>query len=426
MCGIFGIINRKPSKFDYSTFCTLGIANDIRGGDSCGIFIDGKTEYGIGKEKFFEDFFLQSELLNDTERATIALGHCRKASVGAINLATAQPIVIQDENNNTKFVVIHNGTIYNYKELAEKYIPDIDITGLTDSQVMARIFYYKGYDVLSEYNGGSVFVIVDYRTIKPKVLFFKGVSKKYDTSTETTEERPLYLCFSKDKLVFSSIYTYLAALCPDMVIYTGNANSLTQYEDGKLIKVRQYDRSKCVQQRAYTETKSTGLYEEYAGYLSFALKKFRYSLDGGKKIPVGPYFINEWGGTYKNKPTYTASTQYYFFHGIPFLDRSRYDYVWEHYTKAKTCMEDFIADNETLIRFLSSNPFIFKDNRLFTIKDPDHVEPYTGNFVPIGGSRKSKYNEGIFVCEVYDYSRTNFNYSIKDINLNSLNSLWKL
>ena len=36
MCGIWGIVNTRPRKFDYTTFCTLGIANDTRGGDSCG------------------------------------------------------------------------------------------------------------------------------------------------------------------------------------------------------------------------------------------------------------------------------------------------------------------------------------------------------------------------------------------------------
>ena len=44
---------------------------------------------------------------------------------------------------------------------------------MTDSQIMARIFYYKGYQVLSEYYGGSVFFIVDYRTQSAILLLFK-------------------------------------------------------------------------------------------------------------------------------------------------------------------------------------------------------------------------------------------------------------
>ena len=47
MCGIFGHISlEKKKKFNFPLFATLGIHNDTRGGDSCGIFIDGKSEYG--------------------------------------------------------------------------------------------------------------------------------------------------------------------------------------------------------------------------------------------------------------------------------------------------------------------------------------------------------------------------------------------
>ena len=54
MCGIFGIINKVEAPFDYSTFCVLGINNDSRGGDSCGVFIDQEVEYGVDKEKLFK------------------------------------------------------------------------------------------------------------------------------------------------------------------------------------------------------------------------------------------------------------------------------------------------------------------------------------------------------------------------------------
>ena len=119
MCGIFGIISESKIPFNYGAFCTLGIHNDSRGGDSCGIFIDGEVEYGVNKEKLFNNFYQDSELLNSTTSASIAVGHCRKASVGNVNIKTAQPVVIY-KDDRAEFVVLHNGTIYNYKELAEK------------------------------------------------------------------------------------------------------------------------------------------------------------------------------------------------------------------------------------------------------------------------------------------------------------------
>ena len=97
MCGIFGMISKKARPFNKRAFCTMGVRNDSRGGDSCGIFIDGNVEYGVDKEKLFISFFRKSALLNVTTQCKIALGHCRKASVGKVSLETAQPVVIKNE-----------------------------------------------------------------------------------------------------------------------------------------------------------------------------------------------------------------------------------------------------------------------------------------------------------------------------------------
>ena len=42
MCGIFGVVNRHKRQLDKRAFITLGCANDARGGDACGVMIDGK------------------------------------------------------------------------------------------------------------------------------------------------------------------------------------------------------------------------------------------------------------------------------------------------------------------------------------------------------------------------------------------------
>ena len=246
MCGLWGIINVKKSKFDKTLFNVLGIQNDSRGGDSCGIFIDGKTEYGIDKLKLYANFYKKSKIINETTKCKIALGHCRKASVGVISEKTAQPIVIKDDNGNTEFVVMHNGTIYNYKALAQKYIPDVDITGMTDSQVMARIFYYTGYECLSEYYGGAVFIIVDYRE-EPTVYLFKGSSKTNTYSTVETEERPLYYVQTNDTLIFSSQYPFLAASTPEETVYTVTPNQLIEVKHDDCYLVQEYPRNKVAQ-----------------------------------------------------------------------------------------------------------------------------------------------------------------------------------
>ena len=247
MCGIFGQINNEPSTFNRIIFNTLGIANDTRGGDSCGIFIDGESEYGVDKNKLYEDFFLSSYLLKNIKQCRIAFGHCRKTSVGKTSLETAQPVVIK-ENNEVKFVLMHNGTIYNYEKLAKKYIPDVDIKGMTDSQVMARIFYYKGYDALSEYNGGAVFMIADYREDpdNPKVLVWKGESKQSKYQTTVFEERPFYYIKTKFGIIFSSIACYLEGFIHN-TCWTIKSNCLIEISNGDLFIVKEYSRKNAQQ-----------------------------------------------------------------------------------------------------------------------------------------------------------------------------------
>ena len=300
MCGIGGIININPAKrnFDYQTFCTLGISNDLRGGDSCGVFIDGRVEYGTGQDKkYFENFFLESKVINDTVESDIALVHCRKASVGSISEKTAQPVVLKStKTNEIRFVMLHNGTIYNYEDLAKKYIPDIDIKGMTDSQVMARIFYYKGYDCLSEYNGGSVFFIVDYRQPKPEILIFKGQSKKSESSKEATEERPFWFVEDENGMIFSSISSYLYAARRGGTIYTVRANSLIRYEGIKdkdstsgLVVVKDYPRDDCYQTKKYASYSSGSYYGRYVdGYWSGVTDDYA-GYYGGKGRTGGGY-----------------------------------------------------------------------------------------------------------------------------------------
>lgn len=259
MCGLFGIITTKPTKLDKKAFNVLGIENDTRGGDSCGIFIDGQVEYGVNENKYYSNFFKNSNLLKNTKKCSIALGHCRKASVGVINEMTAQPVVLTDDDGKVEFVVMHNGTIYNYKELAQKYIPEINITGLTDSQVMARIFYYKGYDVLNEYYGGAVFVIVDYREKEPKILLWKGASKQNNACLTKTEERPFKFTVSNNKFIFSSLSTYLEVFSDD-VVYTLVPNNLIEVSEGDVYSVAEYKRDDVTQSSYYP--KSTSYYAE--------------------------------------------------------------------------------------------------------------------------------------------------------------------
>lgn len=267
MCGLFGILSKEKVNIDKRAIATLGTVNDVRGGDACGLFIDGKIEYGTeGDNVNFYNFFQQSELFKTSTKANIVLGHCRKASVGGKTADKAQPIVIK-EGDDIKFVVLHNGTIKNYKDLAKKYIPDVDITDLSDTQVMTRIFYDAGYDCLGEYNGGAVFVIADYRSGKPVVRLWRGWSKEYSYSKETTPERPLFITMFNNRLVFSSIPEMLQCLYPELTIKTIKPNAISVFHDGKLYVEREFDRSECLQTPTATSY-SGGTYNDDRDYYS--------------------------------------------------------------------------------------------------------------------------------------------------------------
>ena len=73
MCGLFGFIaNKNKKQLDYETFINLGCSNDIRGGDSVGVFIDQQVEYGIDTKKLFSSFYYSSELLKNTREVSLA------------------------------------------------------------------------------------------------------------------------------------------------------------------------------------------------------------------------------------------------------------------------------------------------------------------------------------------------------------------
>lgn len=369
MCGIFGMISRKTKSFNKRAFCTMGVRNDSRGGDSCGIFIDGLVEYGVDKQKTFMSFFRDSLVLDTTTECKVALGHCRKASVGKVSLETAQPVVLYNEEGLVDYVLIHNGTIYNYKELAKKYIPDVDIDGLTDSQVMARIFYYKGYDCLDEYNGGAVFVIHDYRVNKS--LVFKGHSKKYTYSAAEEEERPLFYCWHNGRFCFSSIFETLYAFYYEETIYTLPHNKLMVVRGDKLKLVKEYKREKCIQSKPTTTVVTGGGYggvihwdediysHHYGGYSNANISyKVKYDgtkyIDEKKKPMHGVFYMSSYGYIFPNQKTEANwLNKVAFYQGQLLKHPDAFDLIDKQFKEAKN---KITPEVQALINMLDFNP----------------------------------------------------------------------
>lgn len=397
MCGLFGIITTKPTKLNKQAFNVLGIENDTRGGDSCGIFIDGNVEYGINDKKLYSKFFLESKLLKSTNKTTIALGHCRKASIGNISLETAQPVVLTNDNGVVEFVLMHNGTIPNYKELANKYIPNIDINGLTDSQVMARIFYYTGYDVLEEYYGAAVFVIVDYREGTPKVMLWKGNSKQYKYSTMYCDERPFYFVNDGNKFIFSSLRTYLRAFSTKDV-YTLTPNMLITLKDNKLYTTREFIRKDNYQLGWYSEQKPSNVQEVSTSLIGYSSK---YKSVSDKKIEVtneglytinniechGEYIVDEQGNVYKTHQG-DKTKKLFFWDGVLLYGVSAYNFLKNACNKYSLTLADVKYCMGELLNYLSPYPISSTDYAIVNTPYPNQktFKSNGDNFIPYSGS----------------------------------------
>lgn len=244
MCGIWAYSGKNFNKYKFNI---LGIFNDSRGGDSCGLFLSNKKKkqigYGADKTKLYSEYIASGVEL-DFENINFALGHARKASVGGIGWAQAQPVVIKDDNDKVKFVMIHNGTITNFRELARKYNVKFEYTE-TDSQVFARIVYLNGYDVIKEYDGAGAFMFWDSRDGNDTIKVFKGASLYYQFDDELYIERPLFFCMNKGSIYISSIESSLNFINDDnSEVIAVKENTLFTISGGKIIGEDLIDRSK--------------------------------------------------------------------------------------------------------------------------------------------------------------------------------------
>lgn len=270
MCGIFGFAGKLGNhEFNVLKFAMLGAVNDTRGGDSAGAFIDGECEYGIGDEKLFANFATKNKFLKDYKGVSVqhALGHCRKASVGAKTIREAQPVCVpNEEGDRTDLVMVHNGTLLNHDELKDKYlakVPDY----FTDSQIFANVVYYHGFKVLEEYEGAGAFAFIDYRKKIPTTYLFKGESPYYRSSVSSTEERPLFWARTEEGIWFSSIKDVLdLVLLGETPVEKVPGNTLIIIQNGKVVSTRKYDRSKRFQVSYGKSTYYESSYSSSYGY----------------------------------------------------------------------------------------------------------------------------------------------------------------
>jgi len=160
MCGIVGIVSKTEKDLKPMLDCI-----SHRGPDGNGSYHD------------------YSELNN----FHIQFGHKRLEIIDLTENAK-QPFVIEN-----KFCVItYNGEIYNYKDLKNKYLKDIDFYSNSDTEVIIQLYIKYGQKSFSWLKGMFAFAIYD----KQKQVVF--------LVRDSLGIKPLYYYFDENNLYFSS------------------------------------------------------------------------------------------------------------------------------------------------------------------------------------------------------------------------------
>jgi len=391
MCGLFSYNgNRNDNKFSWDKFNHLGLDNDERGGDSIGRVVGDEVCKFVSKKlkTTYQEYVINHK---NGEPHHLALGHTRKASVGVISEDTAQPIIINLGEGQGNFTMVHNGTLFNYEELATKYT--IDKNGKTDSMILAEIIAWNGFDVLLEYQGGAAIIIKDDRE-PDTIKLFKGCSKTYANKLE--EERPLYY-YQEDEnsMYISSREEGLYFIGGDVdTVFDFVPNILYTIKDGEISDQVIYDRSECSQVKVWPttvpkyhsgnnfntkfnaydgeedyEAQITSYYESNYHKKSYktpsikndlitnpknvnqivcARLRYYFFMDGEKPIYANGVIILNEDGVKNNGTLCPGEKVYYFYCGIMLRNKVAYDNVKTIFGRAK-----YFIDSETNIKNIS-------------------------------------------------------------------------
>lgn len=220
MCGIFGGMSLTSSP-ELDKIKVLGLMNQERGEDSCGILYGSTLKKGVDHNSKWSQF-LQNEKIKFGRNDHIVIGHVRKSTQGTKTIDNAHPfkiVVTPADKTKADYEVTgcHNGNIINWRALATK--KNVDVSNITvDSRAIMKIiavtFRSGDYSVFKEYDGKAALV---WRfSDEEAVYMFHGKSKEYYTS-EPKEERPLHYFIDPKKKVmyFSSEEGPLQAIAPD-------------------------------------------------------------------------------------------------------------------------------------------------------------------------------------------------------------------
>lgn len=252
-CGIFAFcgttnLSKDLYKLVLANIKLIGIQNDSRGGDNAGILLNNEIIHTEGIQSKFSEL-LQKNTLDapDPEYSTVVIGHCRKGSVGGKSHKNAHPFEIyrNDQENDFYMAGVHNGTISNWKELAENYAIDPSYTDNDSKTILTILSRQRNlkrkqpvFRVLEQYKGFGVFIW--YFVDEPNTMYiFKGATRTSEFNKTLYEERPLYYyeCPITKGIYFSSLEEPLKMISADVSkVERLLCNVVFKVTNGKFVK----------------------------------------------------------------------------------------------------------------------------------------------------------------------------------------------
>ena len=166
--------------------------------------------FGFEFDNAVESLHLQNHRGPDNtgiwEQESVFLGH-KRLSILDLNIRSNQPFQLGNE------IIIFNGEIYNYRELAKQH--DLDLVTTSDTEVVLLMYQKYKEKCLDYFNGMFSFII------------FNVVNKKYFVARDRLGIKPLYWHHSsKFKDIFSSEVSSIKNLIPTTI----DAFSIRQYK----------------------------------------------------------------------------------------------------------------------------------------------------------------------------------------------------